>query len=57
MNAFIEQIQEIQKLETNNCELYQFCVNACDEIFKYTGNHEWHDKLHKIVRKNSAHDS
>ena len=50
-NEFIAQIQEISRLKRDNHELYQFCVSACDEIFKHTGSHEWHDKLHGVLNK------
>lgn len=48
-NQFIEQIKQIHKLETDYNDLYRFCQDACDEIYKYTGNYDWHEKLKQIL--------
>lgn len=45
MQGFTNKIQEINRLEKVNSELYLFCSNACEEIFKHTGSHEWREKL------------
>lgn len=53
MRGYIELIKYSHKLESHGNDLYRFCMDACQEIHKYTGEHVWHEKLDRIVKGHS----
>jgi hypothetical protein len=50
-SQFIAQIKEISRLERNSGEMYGFALSVCNELYKHTGNMEWHEKLYDLVKK------
>lgn len=53
-SQFIHQISEIGRLEMESQELYRFALDACQEIYKYSGNHDFYEKLEMMTKVRRA---
>lgn len=48
--VFLEHMADNVRIERKLDEAYRFAHKCCDEIFKHTGKHDFHERLDKIIR-------
>lgn len=50
MQYHLNQQADMVRLERRLDQAYRFARLCCDEIFRHTGAHQYHEQLEKLVR-------